>query len=119
MQRASDNDKTWIGFNTVVAGIAEGNIGIICACAPSIHHYFRRFFVAGTTIAGSRSTAHYPSFVTPNTASRSHPFPNSVSRTPQMAANRRQDDLDDNTPPAEVYEWHQKGQFSHIKSESL
>ncbi|TID16456.1 hypothetical protein E6O75_ATG11574 [Venturia nashicola] len=39
-----DFDKTWLGFNVFVAGIAEGNIGIICACAPSIKSCFRAYF---------------------------------------------------------------------------
>ncbi|KAE9987502.1 hypothetical protein EG328_002487 [Venturia inaequalis] len=37
-------DKTWLGFNVFVAAIAEGNLGIICACAPSIKSLFRAYF---------------------------------------------------------------------------
>ena len=111
MQRSSDNDKTWIGFNTVVAGIAEGNIGIVCACAPSLHHVFKRFFGSETTIIGSKSTGPFPSFVSPSTGSRSQPEP-SVSRTPQMASSKWMDGEDPDEKearPAEAYEWQQKG----------
>ena len=37
-------DKTWLGFNTFVAGIAEGNIGIVCACIPSLKRFFGQWF---------------------------------------------------------------------------
>ena len=37
-------DKTWIGFNAYVAGLAEANLGFICACAPSLNRLFGRFF---------------------------------------------------------------------------
>jgi hypothetical protein len=40
---SSDIDKTWNGFNVFVAGIAELNLGIMCACAPSIQHFFKGF----------------------------------------------------------------------------
>jgi hypothetical protein len=36
-------DKSWNGFNVFVSGIAELNIGIMCACAPSIQHYVNSF----------------------------------------------------------------------------
>jgi hypothetical protein len=119
MQRSSDDDKTWIGFNTVVAGIAEGNIGIVCACAPSLHHVFKRFFGSEITTTGSRSTGQYPSFVSRSTGSRSHPEP-PMSRTPQMASSKWTDgeDLDDaEARPAEAYEWQQKGRSSDGKSD--
>jgi hypothetical protein len=116
MQRSSDDDKTWIGFNTVVAGIAEGNIGIVCACAPSLHHFFRRFFGAISTTVGSRSTTgQYPSFVSPSSGSRSNPEP-SASRTPQMASKRW---ADDEAEPIEAYEWQQKSQFVDDKADSI
>jgi hypothetical protein len=41
---SSDIDKTWNGFNVFVAGIAELNLGIICACAPSVQHFLRTSF---------------------------------------------------------------------------
>jgi hypothetical protein len=40
----SNPDKTWIAFNVFVAGIAEGNVAIICACAPSLKSFFGVFF---------------------------------------------------------------------------
>jgi len=42
--QSSNLDKTWLSFNVLAAGIAEGNIGIICACAPSLKSCFRSFF---------------------------------------------------------------------------
>jgi hypothetical protein len=39
-------DKTWIGFNSYVAGLAEANFGFICACAPSLNGLFGRFFAS-------------------------------------------------------------------------
>ena len=37
----NDPDKSWNGFNVFVAGIAELNLGIICACAPSLKYLFQ------------------------------------------------------------------------------
>jgi hypothetical protein len=37
-------DKTWVGFNGYVAGLAEANLGFICACAPSLNRLFGRYF---------------------------------------------------------------------------
>jgi hypothetical protein len=51
----ADLDKTWLGFNTFVAGIAEGNIGIVCACVPSLKRFFGQWFRDGSTGAGSGS----------------------------------------------------------------
>jgi hypothetical protein len=119
MQRSSDDDKTWIGFNTVVAGIAEGNIGIVCACAPSLHHVFKRFFGAVTTIVGSSSSGQYPSFVSPFGGSRSrsragHQLPSTSSRTGEMTnGNGSGKQASGDEGPAqsvvEAYEWQQKG----------
>jgi hypothetical protein len=50
-----DLDKTWLGFNTFVAGIAEGNIGIVCACVPSLKRFFGQWFRDKSTGAGSGS----------------------------------------------------------------
>jgi len=49
----SDLDKTWLGFNTFAAGIAEGNIGIVCACVPSLRRFFGQWFRDRSTGAGS------------------------------------------------------------------
>jgi hypothetical protein len=48
-------DKTWLGFNTFVAGIAEGNIGIVCACIPSLRRFFGQWFRDRSTGAGAVS----------------------------------------------------------------
>lgn len=40
----SNPDKTWMAFNVMVAGTVEGNIGIVCACAPSLRSIYRSFF---------------------------------------------------------------------------
>ncbi|RDI88319.1 hypothetical protein Vi05172_g1937 [Venturia inaequalis] len=37
-------DKSWLTFNIFVASIAECNVGIACACAPSMKTLFGRFF---------------------------------------------------------------------------
>jgi hypothetical protein len=41
-------DKTWIGFNSFVAGLAEANLGFICACAPSLNRLFGKFFASSS-----------------------------------------------------------------------
>jgi hypothetical protein len=46
-------DKTWVAFNGYVAGLAEANLGFICACAPSLNRLFGRFF-RGLSLNGSR-----------------------------------------------------------------
>jgi hypothetical protein len=53
---SSDIDKTWNGFNVFVAGIAELNLGIMCACAPSVHHFFKDFFRNLTKVTGYGSS---------------------------------------------------------------
>jgi hypothetical protein len=116
LQRSSDDDKTWIGFNTVAAGIAEGNIGIVCACAPSLHHYFKHFFGSATSTFSSRAdgSAGLPSFVARSTASRSHAEP-SAPRTPKAGSNGKWEsmdeyDLDEEARPvSEAYESLPKG----------
>jgi hypothetical protein len=57
-------DRTWNAFNALIAGKTEGDIGIICACAPCLHVFFKHFFrdeerrglssVRGGSRAGSR-----------------------------------------------------------------
>jgi hypothetical protein len=117
LQSSADNDKTWIAYNTVVAGLAEISIGIICACAPSLHHTFRRFF--GTTVStpGSGSSPQLPSFVSRRTNSQLN-AERGTPRPPQMAS-RWQEDREDGLQPVEAYEWHQKGDFSGSKSDSI
>jgi len=41
---SSNPDKTWLGFSVIVAGVVEGNLAILCACAPSLRSFFRNFF---------------------------------------------------------------------------
>jgi len=36
-------DKSWNGFSVFVSGMAELNIGIMCACAPSTKHFMTRY----------------------------------------------------------------------------
>jgi hypothetical protein len=50
----SNPDKSWLTFNVVAAGTAEGYVGIICACAPSLRSCFRNYF-RDPTITESRS----------------------------------------------------------------
>jgi hypothetical protein len=49
-------DKTWIGFNSFVAGLAEANLGFICACAPSLNSLFGRYF-ASSPLSGNKHDA--------------------------------------------------------------
>jgi len=53
-------DKTWLGFNVFAAGTAEGNIGIICACAPSLKSCFRVYFKDHFTALGSTIRSKSP-----------------------------------------------------------
>jgi len=53
-------DKTWLGFNVFVAGIAEGNLGIICACAPSLKSCFRVYFKDHFTSLGGTIRSKSP-----------------------------------------------------------
>src|ERR1700744_4977878 len=51
LQRAVDPlilDKTWETFNTFVAGTAETEIALICACAPSLNRLFGRVFLGAS-----------------------------------------------------------------------
>jgi hypothetical protein len=47
-------DVTWAAFTVFAAGIAEGNVAIICACAPSLKSCFRTFFQDLSNMTGSR-----------------------------------------------------------------
>src|ERR1700761_7834702 len=40
---SSSIDKSWHGFNVFVTGMAEFHIGMMCACAPSTQHFFKRY----------------------------------------------------------------------------
>jgi hypothetical protein len=60
-------DKTWNGFNVFVTGMAELNIGIMCACAPSTQHFMRRY--------GQSATSKMRSVTGLGTGGRSLPSP--------------------------------------------
>lgn len=42
-------DKFWLGFNVFAASVAECNLSIVCACAPSLKALFGRYFRGLTT----------------------------------------------------------------------
>jgi hypothetical protein len=42
-------DKFWLGFNVFVTSVAESNLSIVCACAPSLKALFGRYFRGRTT----------------------------------------------------------------------
>jgi hypothetical protein len=42
-------DKFWLGFNVFAASVAECNLSIFCACAPSLKALFGRYFHGLTT----------------------------------------------------------------------
>jgi len=55
-------DKSWLGFTAFAAGIAESNLAIVCACAPSLKSVCGKFFrdnisssASGRGVKGSRS----------------------------------------------------------------
>lgn len=52
-------DLSWIGFETFAAAFAETQIGIICACAPSLKSIFARYFKGTLShLKGPRSLSH-------------------------------------------------------------
>jgi hypothetical protein len=53
-------DKTWAGFNAYVAGIAEGTVGIMCACAPSLRRFLGVWFRGQMRSARSAGSAGTP-----------------------------------------------------------
>jgi hypothetical protein len=46
-------DKPWLGYTAFAAGIAECNIAIICACAPSLKSFLGGFFRDNFPTSGS------------------------------------------------------------------
>src|SRR5262249_5822032 len=42
-------DKFWLAFNVFAASVAECNLSIVCACAPSLKALFGRYFRRLTT----------------------------------------------------------------------
>jgi hypothetical protein len=42
-------DKTWFAFDVFLASVAECNVAIICACAPSLKFLFSKYFTQLTT----------------------------------------------------------------------
>lgn len=49
-------DKTWYGFDVYAASVAECNIAIICACAPSLKSITGRFFHSMGSIGSNKNT---------------------------------------------------------------
>jgi hypothetical protein len=49
-------DKTWMVFNVWVASIAEGNLAIMCACAPSLKGIFGKYFHNLTSKGNSKES---------------------------------------------------------------
>ena len=60
-------DKSWNGFSVFVSGMAELNIGIMCACAPSTKHFMRRY--------GHSMTSKFRSFTGHSIGARSQVSP--------------------------------------------
>jgi hypothetical protein len=50
-------DKPWLTFNVEASSLAELNIGIICACAPSLKTVIRSFYRDVSTGGNSKFTA--------------------------------------------------------------
>jgi len=63
-------DKTWLGFNVIIAGMTEIEVGIMCACAPSIRSLFRSYF-ADRSINGSTIGRFFSSSANRSGAGRS------------------------------------------------
>jgi hypothetical protein len=76
-------DKTWAVFNGYVTGVVENNVGVMCACAPSL----RRFL--GVWFRGQRSTSYSPTAKTPSSgdsgAKRSVRLEQDVDRYPEIS----------------------------------
>jgi hypothetical protein len=53
-------DVSWLSFTVYAAGIAESNLAIICACAPSLKFVLSNFF-RDFTIASSKRGSRYGS----------------------------------------------------------
>jgi hypothetical protein len=47
-------DKTWYAFDVCASGVAECNIAIVCACAPSLKAVTGRFFANLSSLASSK-----------------------------------------------------------------
>jgi hypothetical protein len=50
---SDEYDKTWYGFDVFVATVAECDVSIMCACAPSIKSISGRFFQNMSSIKNS------------------------------------------------------------------
>jgi len=70
MQDNSYIDKTWIGFNVYVSGIAEGNIGIVCACAPSLRRWARSLLKDDTAASSGDPERKSATTLSPTTDTR-------------------------------------------------
>lgn len=65
-------DKSYAAFNIFVASIAECNVAIACACAPSLKTIFGRFFRDMSTKYGSGGNSKISSKTDSNNNSDSH-----------------------------------------------
>lgn len=57
-------DTSWTGFELAAWSIVECQLGIICACAPSLRAFFRRYLrdsIRKTFGSATRSITHYRS----------------------------------------------------------
>jgi hypothetical protein len=121
-------DKYWYAFEVEAASIAEVNIAIICACAPSLNSIAGRFFKsrgsknslasvgkpsdqtsqATRTDTGAPDNISATSFALQGYSSRIKRYPfgarNGFIKDPSSFANVHKHGLDGSTPIAEGYE---------------
>ena len=57
-------DTSWTGFNLFAWSMVECQLGMICACAPSLRAFFRHYFrennLRRTLGSGGSSVSHHP-----------------------------------------------------------
>jgi hypothetical protein len=54
------DDLAWTGFNLLAWSLAETHIGIICACAPSLRAFFRRYVNLSSSRNSHNRGSHVP-----------------------------------------------------------
>jgi hypothetical protein len=54
---SAEFDKTWYGFDVYVWSVAECNVAVMCACAPSLKSITGRFFHRMNSSLGSSGAA--------------------------------------------------------------
>jgi hypothetical protein len=92
--------------------MAECNLGIMCACAPSLNHFFKRFFGENRAATGGFSQNRI--LVAKGSNSQATSELSASSRPLQMSSR-----WPENLQPAAAYEWQQKSNFSDAKSDSI